>query len=129
MKRALRTVAVGVGLIAVCFFGPAKTQPVLSPANIAPIVGITTITSGTITLTDTFQSVLAASTNRRGCTIQNQSTHTMYAYFGPNGSATKAASLQVSAGQTLYCSFTQGVAADNVSLTGTTGDAFVVNSQ
>lgn len=94
-----------------------------------PAGATTTITNGTITLTGTFQSVLAASATRKGCTIQNQGTHVMYAYFGANGSATTAASLQVIPGQSIGCASGVIVATDNVSLTGTTADAFVVNAQ
>lgn len=53
----------------------------------------------------------------------------MYAYFGPNGNAGTTFALQLGPGLPLYCNNGAVVATDNVSLSGTAGDAYVVNSQ
>ena len=52
--------------------------------------------SSTISVTNTFQSVLvAANGSRFGCSIQNQGTATMYVFAGPIANATKATSKQL----------------------------------
>ena len=53
-----------------------------------------TNTNSTISVTNTFQSALAASTTRRGCWIQNQGTHTMYLYASEANAPTTANSSQ-----------------------------------
>lgn len=93
-----------------------------------------TVASSTIAVTNTFQTALAASTSRRWCILQNQGTHVMYAYFGTLANATTAASLQVQAGQTITCELTttaggKTAITEDFNITGTSGDAFVVNSQ
>ena len=83
-----------------------------------------TNTNSTISVTNTFQAALAASTTRRGCWIQNQGTHTMYLYASEANAPTTANSSQVSPGQLYICN---GVGA--VQITGTAGDAYQVVSQ
>lgn len=93
-------------------------------------VGATsTVTSGTISVTNTFQSVLAASATRKGCLMQNNGTHLMYLYNGPNASATLTNTFQIQPGQPFSCNAPGVVITDNISLTGTSGDAFVVSAQ
>lgn len=95
--------------------------------------GVTTgNASSTITVTDTFQTVFAASTDtvgRTACTIQNNGTHTMYVFFGARTSATKDTSLQLAAGQYVLCSSGNDILKDEVSVTGTSGDKFYAGSQ
>lgn len=88
-----------------------------------------TITNGTVTLGGTFQSVLASSALRKGCTLQDTGTHPMWVYFGANGSATTANSLIIQPGQTISCNSGSIVLTDNVSITGTTADTWVMNAQ
>src|SRR5258708_5207899 len=58
---------------------------------VAPLTS--TNSSSTIAVTNTFQSIQASTVGRKGCTIENQSTvDTMWVFFGPIGSATKATS-------------------------------------
>jgi hypothetical protein len=89
----------------------------------------TTVANSTISVTNTFQTALAANPARHACAIQNQGTHVMYIYLGAAASATTAASLQVAAGQTFYCNNGTVVAPELVNITGTAGDAYVVYSQ
>ena len=97
----------------------------------SPSGATSTAVGGTITAGNTFQSALAASSTRKGCTIQNTSSHTLYVFFGATASATTANSFQVAPGATIMCSTQTGAAlTDNVAVTtSTTGDTFVVNSQ
>ncbi len=57
-------------------------------------------TSGT---PGTFTTALAASSSRKGCTIQYAGTHLLYVYIG-GGTASTAASEQLQPGQTFSCS-------------------------
>ena len=79
--------------------------------------------STTITLTNTFQSVFVA-VKRGGCAIQNNGTHTMWVYFGAIANATKAGSVVLSGGNMANCNVGNTTLVDQVSITGTTGDAF-----
>jgi hypothetical protein len=93
--------------------------------------------SGTIAVTNTFQQVFAAanvtpggSPARLGCLVQNNGTHTMYVFFGPIASATLTNSVQLAAGGSVSCSALSGVvAADQVSITGTSGDTYFAAQQ
>jgi hypothetical protein len=108
-------------------------QPVFTYPNARNSVNA----SGTISVTNTFQSVFAAATTapgsqvaRIGCFLQNNGTHTMYVYFGPIASATIGASVVLQAGANVSCATsTGGVLADQVSITGTSGDAFFAAAQ
>lgn len=97
---------------------------------------MTTVTNGTIATTNTFQNALpSANGGRYGCTIQNQGTHTMYVFAGAAGNATLAKSLQLSPNQTFNCGMyganwpSASVIQDAIQITGTSGDAYVVNAQ
>lgn len=86
--------------------------------------------SGTIAVTNTFQSIQAVSNVRGGCSIQNNGTHTMYIYFGAIANSTTGASATLIAGQSLNCLVGSNyVLKDQVSITGTSGDAFFANFQ
>jgi len=85
--------------------------------------------SSTIASTNTFQSVFAAVTGgtaeaRMSCTIQNNGTHNMYVFAGPIASATTSNSIVVIPGAIFYCYTGVGVITDQISVTGTSGDAF-----
>lgn len=103
----------------------------------APVVtwnkGIASGTSGnassTITSGGTYQSLWSANAARNGCTVQNNGTHTMYVFFGPIASATHALSVELSAGQSVTCQVGGLVLQDQVSIDGTTSDAFYANQQ
>ena len=101
----------------------------------APVT--TTQTGSTIAVTNTFQQVLAPvyplgtpPVLRQGCLVQNNGSHTMYVFFGPIASATTAKSFQLTAGQGIGCATGSGaVLQDQVSITGTSGDAYGYSAQ
>lgn len=103
--------------------------PGSSPWPVIGATATTTVSNGTISATGSFQSILAASSSRKGCFIQNQGSHLMYVFFGANASATEATSFQLNPGQSALCSNGLIVATDNISLTGTSGDAFIIYNQ
>jgi hypothetical protein len=86
--------------------------------------------SGSITTTNTFQSIQGQTNNRNGCLIQNNGTHTMYVYFGAMTNATTSNSVQLSVGQSVSCAINGDlVVQDAISITGTSGDTFFANFQ
>lgn len=90
--------------------------------------------SGTISVTNTFQSVQIQADGRGGCTIQNGGgTNAMWVFFGPIANATKAKSfiLDATHGETISCGipFLPGLITDQISITGTSGDTFTANFQ
>ncbi len=79
--------------------------------------------NGTITVTNTFQSLITMNASRKGCTFQNQGTHTMY--ISAAVSPSLANSFQVPGGGYFYCSGPSNiVVTDALQITGTSGDAF-----
>jgi hypothetical protein len=98
--------------------------------QVTPWTRPSTNASSTITTTNTFQSIWAANSGRSGCTIENNGTHTMYVFFGPIANATLTNSAQVATGNSIHCAEQFGVVLrDQVSITGTSGDAFYANGQ
>lgn len=105
-------------------------------ANVTTLPAPTTTTgnnaSSTITVTNTFQQVFAATTPsapRRGCTIQNNGTHNMYVEEGvATGSATTGNSAIVTPGSPWYCGVNGLALYGAVQITGTSGDAFYAAS-
>lgn len=88
--------------------------------------------SGSIAVTDTFQSIQASTAGRKGCAVQNPSanSHSQWVFFTGIGSATKAAAFQLSPGSSISCAVGGlAVLTDQVSITGTSGDIFVANFQ
>ena len=85
--------------------------------------------SGTISVTNTFQSIQATTSYRRSCTIQNLGSNMMYVFAGAIASATTSNSALLSAGQSYYCSINNIVLTDQISITGTSGDAYLANFQ
>lgn len=105
----------------------AQTPVVTQPYNVNSYNS-----SGTITVTNTFQSIWiknTASRGRAGCTVQNNGTNAMYVYFGDIASATKGASVVLTTGQAVSCNNGGVVLQDQVSVTGTSGDAFFAAQQ
>lgn len=149
MKKFFKRLILGV-LIALPWIGAASAQQVnmywwngtpgtscpscwipVSPTNPFPTAPGSAVANfpetnanSTISITNTFQSALAASSTRKGCWIQNQGTHVMYIYASETNSPTLANSTQFSPGQQYICN---GVGA--VQITGTAGDAYQVVSQ
>lgn len=85
-----------------------------------------------ITVTNTFQSVFTASginTGRNACMIQNNGTHNMYVYFGSIANAITPSSVTLAAGASIQCNAGDVVLKDQVSITGTSGDAFFAAQQ
>lgn len=124
MKKAI-LIATGLCLLSVA------TVEAQQAVVTVPLVTTTTASSGTITTGDAFQSVLAASSSRRGCILQNTSSHTMYVFAGPNANATTGKSLQLAPGAIFYCPTYSGtVGGDNISVTtSTAGDTYVIWSE
>lgn len=115
--------AISAALLLSCIYANAQTIK-LASINL----------SGTIAVTNTFQSIQVQVIGRAGCTIQNSSTtDTMWVFFGPIASATKATSfvLDSTHGLAISCAtpFGNGVLQDQVSITGTSTDPFTANFQ
>jgi len=94
----------------------------------APIGASSTPVNGTIAVTNTFQTLIAQNSSRKGCTFQNQGTHAMYVSI--SATPTLANSLQWPPGGTLYCSGASNIViTDGIQITGTSGDAYAGNWQ
>lgn len=116
-------------LIALFFIVPSYAQ---SPVVTQPYNVTSFNASGTIAVTNTFQSIWVANTNTRGragCTVQNNGTNSMWVYFGPIASATKGASVVLTVGQSTNCNVGGITLQDQVSITGTSGEAFYAAQQ
>lgn len=127
--RAPLLAAVLAGALALGSAGASAQQPVFTIPNVATTAGGNAST--TITVTDTFQLVFAAQAvqpgaqGRKGCTIVNYGTHTMWVTEGiATASATKAKAVQLAAGQSYFCAV-GGIALQGlIAITGTAADAF-----
>ena len=102
----------------------AQTPVVTKPAGVT-----SNNSSSTIAATNTFQSIFAANTNRTACTIQNLGTHSMFVFFGPIANAISNNSVTLVAGDSVRCNNGNIVLQDQVSITGTLGDAFFAAKQ
>jgi|SRR6202035_5013672 len=103
-----------------------------SPVVTLPNPVTTDNASSTITVTDTFQSIWVKDTSTRGrtaCTIQNNGSNTMWVFFGPIANATKGSSIVLIAGRATFCNSGNVILKDQVSITGTSGDAFYAARQ
>ena len=86
--------------------------------------------SGTIAVTNTFQSVFVANPGRSSCLIQNNSaSNKMFVAFGVTPTpATTPTSLSLAAGASTTCENVGGsVIKSTVQITGTSGDQFYAN--
>lgn len=129
----MKKLALGL-LLAMCVSVQAHAQSTpVNPVTTMPYGVISHNDSGTIAVTSTFQSIWAASANNRGragCTVQNNSaSNVMYVFFGPIASATTGKSVKLSVGQSVACLVGGIVLQDQVSITGTSGDAFFAAQQ
>jgi hypothetical protein len=119
MKRLLLSlIALALGVSLAYAQSPVYTKPF--GANSAN-------SSGTIAVTNTFQSIWAASvatTGRSDCIIQNNGAASMFLYFGPIASATNATSLTLVAGAIFRCGNNGVIIKDQISITGTATQAF-----
>lgn len=131
MAEILRVVL----FLAVALVGLVSVAEAQQPVLTSPLRVSNNNRSGTIIATDTFQSIAAAETStqrgRTGCLVQNLSTNNkMYVFFGPIASALTTTSIMIAGGQTVSCATTSGgVITDQVSVTGTVGDAFYAGFQ
>lgn len=90
-----------------------------------------TVTSGTIASGGAYQSALAASGTRLGCTIQNTGTATLRVFVGAPGSASNATAFAIDPGGAFSCASPGGVVlTDQISVaSAAAGAPFVVVSQ
>ena len=136
---ALTSVAVSQGIVSLCYFVSANNCQKIDTTTPLPVTGTTTSTPTALTSTEVavaptatvFSSLLAASSTRKGCLIQNTGTTLGYVYFGATGSATTSNTFQVTAGNAISCATqTGGVVTENVAGTCASSTcAFVVGSQ
>ena len=103
--------------------------PALAVAQTAPFTKTSRNVSSTIAVTNTFQSVLSETRGRASCMVQNNGSNSMYVYFGAIASATLANSVKLAAGQAVSCTAGGVVLTDQVSITGTSADAYYAAEQ
>ena len=104
-----------IALLALLLAGPALAQQILSGS---------TDVSGTVTLGNTYQVVIAASNTRKGCLIQNPTTASEDLKVKVGNMASP---FTIAAGNTFSCGGPSGlVVVDDISVTAaTTSHAFV----
>lgn len=120
---------IGLALILWAFGSLASAQ---SPVVTTPYAVTSSNNSSTVAVTNTFQSIWAANTGNRGragCTLQNNGTNNMRVFFGPITNATANNSIVMVPGAAVYCQVFGIVLQDQVSITGTSGDAFFAAQQ
>lgn len=120
-------------ILALLILGASFSAYAQTPVVTYPY-GVTSFnSSGSISVTNTFQSVFAASginTGRVACMVQNNGTNPMWVFFGPIANATKGKSVVLAAGVSVQCNAAGGIVLkDQVSITGTSGDAFFAAQQ
>ena len=133
----LKVFGVVVAVAVLAAFAPAAAQQVIY-ANPVPATSLGGDVSGTIAVTNTFQRlwsatngtyapVAGAAGTRRGCSVQNNGTHSMYVNEGTAiASATLTNTWIVAANGGLFnCNFAGVVLTGEIDITGTSGDAFV----
>lgn len=108
---------------------PATTLPM--PVLLCPNGNCAGNATSTVTVTDTFQSLWAFAAGRRDCFIQNKGSSPLWVYIGPIAGATKAKAFVLGAagpltsgGGWFACRGTDVTLVDQISITGTAGDAF-----
>jgi hypothetical protein len=108
-------------------FRPSEAVRDTNPMPVKAQRGTATITNGTITTGNTYQTVLAASATRKGCIIQNRSGSAMRLFIGPVANALDVKALDIIAGEKWNCSLHGLVLTDEIALTASaSGGAFVV---
>lgn len=117
-------------LLAACTGSRVQAQ---SPVVTQPYVDvITTNSSSTVAVTNTFQSIFAAPTGnqkRAACTVQNTGTNSMYVFFGAIADATTAKSIKLAAGNAVTCNNSGVTLQEQVSITGTATETFYAAQQ
>lgn len=119
-------------LTALALLFSANVSFAVTPVQTQPYPVTSTNASGTIGSTNDFQSVFVASkpnTGRVACTIQNNGANAMWVFFGPIASATNGSSVELAVGQSVNCNSGGVILQDQVSITGTSGDAFFAAQQ
>jgi hypothetical protein len=129
MKSVIKALALVPVLLALAGVALAQQAVVTIPAG-ATTAGANA--SSTIAVTNTFQQVFAAAQGvagvaaaRKGCTIVNYGSNTMWVTEGyAVASALKANAIQLAVGQAYYCDVGTTVLQGLVSITGTAAEAF-----
>jgi hypothetical protein len=125
MSLALRSLGLGAAFAAL-LFGAADAQQQRAT---------TLVTGSTISVTNTYQALLAADSARKGCLFQNQGTHTMFIFPGTVAAANTAGvaagsgAMQIAANGTFNCGMGNMLVSDQLVVTGTSGDGFVIWNQ
>lgn len=128
IRRSFISLALSAAILA-AMAGYSYAQ---QPVAIQPLQVTTQNGSTTITTTNTFQSIFAASTATRGraaCTVQNNGTHNMFVFFGDIASALTPTAVQLTPAQSVNCASGPVVLKDQVSITGTAGEQFYAGQQ
>ena len=94
---------------------------------------LSTLTSGTIAVTNTYQSVTPLNLSRSGCTFYNNGTNTMYIYLDFTGGSTppvgNTKSVSLNGGSNFSCTVAGNtVLGDKIWVTGTANDTFLLVS-
>lgn len=125
-----------LSLMGLMMIGPgyAQTPVITQQGNVT-----STNASSTIAVTNTFQSIWAATgtgPKRQSCLVLNNSTNRQWVYFGAIAGATKAKSVPLepasatsAQGGFVNCSADGVTLQDQVSITGTAGDTFMAAQQ
>ena len=114
-------------LIALLLIGASFSAYAQSPVITQPYRANNHNDSSTITATNTFQSIWAASTaitGRTDCIIQNNGAASMFVHFGPIANATTPNSLTLAAGGIFRCANSGVITKDQISITGTISQEF-----
>lgn len=106
-----------------------QQHPFSGSAAVSVPTGSTTNLSGTVAVTNTFQSVQSANAARCGGLIQNNGLNPMYVFFGPLANAAKAKAVVLAAGVTMPLTAPGVCVMDEICITGTAGDAFYCGVQ
>lgn len=124
-----------------CLIVALLLAPVAALAQSAPYIAFTTQATGTISVTNTAQSVLAKTgfgVTRQGCLIQNEGTNVMYVFFGTTPPSVGDGWFRIQPpqtspviqGGTISCAVGGGtVAGDQVWIAGTSGEKFSYSVQ
>lgn len=113
---------------------PNSDGSINTTSTVGPTGATSTQAKVTIAAGGTYQTGLAASSTRKGCTIQfaqsNTSTHIGYVFFGTATLSDTTTSFTLTPGQALSCAAGQIVLTDLIQLTASnTSDVFVISNQ
>ena len=125
MKKLFISFAILIASYLLAFAQSGPGTPVITKSFNIPSFN----SSGSISSTNTFQSIFAANVSRMACTVQNLGTHNMIVFFGPIASAISPSSVTIGPLQSVQCNSGGIVLQDQVSITGTSGDQFYAAQQ